>query len=168
MDHSFLFPGLVVWVSLWMWSLGGNQQPFSCVLGYLRYGDEQTNKQTTNQVILEQACSWPVRRQSFVPELRPWMAWRVLASSGSPGSRFVHLHFLVKARPRSNPLSRSRANSFLLTKFSSSSRSCRSKSSVGRLPSSDGPQSSVEQAFRCARKSYQKFDPFSSALLWLS
>ena len=32
----------------------GSQQPFSCVLGHLRYGD---NKQTNNQVILVQACS---------------------------------------------------------------------------------------------------------------
>ena len=32
-----------------------------CVLGHFRHGD----KQTTNQVILVQACSWPVRRQSF-------------------------------------------------------------------------------------------------------
>ena len=103
--------------------------------------------------------------KNYLPELRPWMAWRVLASSGSPGSRFVHLYFLVKARPRSNPLSKSRSNSLLLTKFSSSSRSCRSKSSVDRLPSSDGPQSSVEQAFRCAEKSYQKFDPFPLALV---
>ena len=52
----------LVWkrVSLWMWSLGGSQQPFSCVLGHFRHGDEESNNWTTSQVILEQASSWPV------------------------------------------------------------------------------------------------------------
>ena len=39
-------------VSLWMWSPGGSQQPFSCGLGHFRHGD---NNRTNNQVILEQA-----------------------------------------------------------------------------------------------------------------
>ena len=39
----------------------GSQQPFSCVLDHFRHGDNQT----TNWVILMQACSCPVRRQSF-------------------------------------------------------------------------------------------------------
>ena len=62
----------LVWkrVSLWMWSLGGRQQPFSCVLGNFRHGDKQPTKQPNNQVILVQACSWPVRRQSFAIKLR--------------------------------------------------------------------------------------------------
>ena len=38
-------------------ALGGNQQPFSCVLGHFWHGDERTNKQTNNRVILVQACS---------------------------------------------------------------------------------------------------------------
>ena len=39
----------LVWkrVSLWMWSLGGSQQPFSCVLGHFQHGDKQTNERTT-------------------------------------------------------------------------------------------------------------------------
>ena len=52
LDHSFLVPGLVFWywnwkrVLLWMWSLGGSQQPFPCVLGHFQHGDdEQTPKQ---------------------------------------------------------------------------------------------------------------------------
>ena len=32
---------------LWMWSLRGSQQPFSCALGHFRHGDNQTNNQTT-------------------------------------------------------------------------------------------------------------------------
>ena len=46
-------------VSLWMWSPGGSQQPFSCVLGPF-----SARSRPTNQVILEQACS-SLRRQSF-------------------------------------------------------------------------------------------------------
>ena len=44
--HSFPWSYLV-WkrVSLWMWSLGGSQHPFSCVLGHFRRGDDQTNEQ---------------------------------------------------------------------------------------------------------------------------
>ena len=58
----------LVWkrVSLWMWSLGGSQQPFSCVLGHFQHGDEQTNERTNNQVILVQACSWPVWERSLL------------------------------------------------------------------------------------------------------
>ena len=58
----------LVWkrVSLWMWPRGGSQQPFSCVLGHFPHGDKQTNERTNNQMILVQACSWPVwDRQSF-------------------------------------------------------------------------------------------------------
>ena len=38
----------LVWkrVSLWMWSLGGSQQPFSCVLGHFRHGVKRTNEQS--------------------------------------------------------------------------------------------------------------------------
>ena len=43
---------------LWLWLLGCDQQPFSCAQAFF-------GKRTNNQVILEQACSWPVRRQSF-------------------------------------------------------------------------------------------------------
>ena len=47
-----------------MWSLGVSQQPFSCVLGQFRHdGDKQPTEQPL--VFLEQACSWPVKRQSF-------------------------------------------------------------------------------------------------------
>ena len=46
-------------------ALGGSQQPFSCVLSHFWHGAERRNKQTNNQVILVQACSWPVRRQYF-------------------------------------------------------------------------------------------------------
>ena len=64
LGQLFLFPGLVwSWkgFQLWMWSLGGSQQPFSCLLGHFWHGDNRT----TNRVILEQAYFWPVRRQSF-------------------------------------------------------------------------------------------------------
>ena len=44
---------------------GGSQHPLFCVFGHYWHGDEQTNKQTKNRLILVQACSWPVRRQSF-------------------------------------------------------------------------------------------------------
>ena len=39
----------LVWkrVLLWIWSLGGSQQPFFCVLGHFRHGDKQTNNQPT-------------------------------------------------------------------------------------------------------------------------
>ena len=47
---------------LWMWSLWGTQEPFSCALSHFWHGDNQPN----NRVILEQACSWPVRRQFFL------------------------------------------------------------------------------------------------------
>ena len=43
---------------LWLWLLGCDQQPFSCAQAFF-------GKRTNNQVILEQACPWPVRRQSF-------------------------------------------------------------------------------------------------------
>ena len=62
-DSSFL-----VWkrVSLWIWSQGGSQQPFSSVFGHFRHGDEQTTIQTNNQQgDLEQACSWSMGRKSF-------------------------------------------------------------------------------------------------------
>ena len=50
----------------WMWSLWGSQQPFFCVFGHFRHGDERTNEQPTNRVILVQACTWPaVWRKSF-------------------------------------------------------------------------------------------------------
>ena len=48
-----------------IWSLGRSQQLFFCVFSHFRHGDKQMNNQPTNRVILEQACSWPVRRQSF-------------------------------------------------------------------------------------------------------
>ena len=57
----------LVWkrVSLWMWSLGGSQQPF-----FLCFGPFSTwwkpNERTTNQVILVQACSWPVWEGSLL------------------------------------------------------------------------------------------------------
>ena len=44
-----------------MQALWSTQEPFSCAFGHFHHGDNQTN----NKVILEQACSWPVRRQSF-------------------------------------------------------------------------------------------------------
>ena len=34
------------------------------------------NKQTTNQVILEQACSWPLRRQSFAKKRTNSREWQ--------------------------------------------------------------------------------------------
>ena len=39
-----------------IWSLGRSQQLFFCVFSHFRHGHEQTN----NQVILVQACPWPV------------------------------------------------------------------------------------------------------------
>ena len=45
LGQLFLIPGLV-WSGkeyrLWMWSLWGSQQAFSCVLGLFRHGDNQT------------------------------------------------------------------------------------------------------------------------------
>ena len=49
-------------VSFWMWSLGGVNNHFPV---YWAIFGVVTNEQTNNQVILVQACSWPVRRQSF-------------------------------------------------------------------------------------------------------
>ena len=43
---------------LWMWSLRGTQQPFSCVFGNFRHGDTWTNERPNNRVTLVQACSW--------------------------------------------------------------------------------------------------------------
>ena len=64
LDQLFPIPGLV-WrgkgYHLWMWSTSESEKPFPCVLGHFRHGDEQA----TNRVILVQACSWSVRRQSF-------------------------------------------------------------------------------------------------------
>ena len=59
----------LVWkrVLLWIWSLGGSQQPFFCVLGHFRHGHEQTN----NRVILVQACPWPVWEGSLLQFLCP-------------------------------------------------------------------------------------------------
>ena len=58
-----------------IWSLGRSQQLFFCVFSHFRHGHEQTN----NRVILVQACSWPVRRQSFAIKLVilviNWMRW---------------------------------------------------------------------------------------------
>ena len=48
----------------WIWSLLGSRQPFFCVFGHFWHGDTRTIEQTNNLVILEQACSWSVRRQS--------------------------------------------------------------------------------------------------------
>ena len=58
----------LVWkrVLLWIWSLGGSQQPFFCVFGHFQHGDEQTNKRTNNRVILVQACPWPVWEGSLL------------------------------------------------------------------------------------------------------
>ena len=59
----------LVWkrVSLWLWSLGGSQQPFSSVLGHFRHGDEQTNKRTNEQPGEPSASLLltSVKRQSF-------------------------------------------------------------------------------------------------------
>ena len=61
---------------IWMWSLGGSQQTFSSVLGDFWHSDKRTN----NQLILVQACSWPVRRQSFAKKkhnsLNSWTGTR--------------------------------------------------------------------------------------------
>ena len=54
------YSSFLVWkksFTLDVWSLGGTQQPFSCELGHFRHGDNQPNKQTNNQLILEQASS---------------------------------------------------------------------------------------------------------------
>ena len=42
-----LYWSSVVWkrVSPWMWSLWGSQQPFSCLLGHFRHGDNKPTKQ---------------------------------------------------------------------------------------------------------------------------
>ena len=58
----------LVWkrILLWLWSIGGRQQPFSCVLGHFRHGHEQTN----NGVNLVQACSWPVWEGSLLQYLK--------------------------------------------------------------------------------------------------
>ena len=55
----------LVWkrILLWMWSLGGRQQPFSCVLGHFRQGDKQTNEQPGEPSASLLLTS--VRRQSF-------------------------------------------------------------------------------------------------------
>ena len=56
----------LVWkrVSLWMWSLGGSQQLFSCVFGDFWHSDEQRNEQTNKQPGYPvQACSSPMRKQ---------------------------------------------------------------------------------------------------------
>ena len=44
-----------------IWSLGRRQHLFFCGFSHFWHGHEQPN----NRVILVQACSWPVRRQSF-------------------------------------------------------------------------------------------------------
>ena len=56
----------LVWkrVLLWIWSLGGSQQPFFCVLGHFRHGDKRTNERQPG----DPSASLPltsVRRQSF-------------------------------------------------------------------------------------------------------
>ena len=48
-----------------MWLLGHSQQPFSCVLGHFCHCENWTHKQTNNRVIVEQSCSWKLRRQTF-------------------------------------------------------------------------------------------------------
>ena len=55
----------LVWkrVSLWLWSLGGSQQPFSSVLGHFRHGDDQMNEQPGDPSASLLLTS--VRRQSF-------------------------------------------------------------------------------------------------------
>ena len=91
-----------------MWSLGGSQQPFSYVLGHFRHSDNRTNEQPNNRVILVQACSWPVRRQSFainyltnnaiqfINQQFTWgehfcLAWLQLSSRNPPCSHSSHL-----------------------------------------------------------------------------
>ena len=61
--HPFSWSCLV-WkrVSLWTWSRGGSQQPFSWVLGHFWRGDKRPN----NWVILEQAYPWPVWEGSLL------------------------------------------------------------------------------------------------------
>ena len=51
---------------------GQSTTTFLCIGTFLAWWwtNKQTNKQTTNQVILVQACSWPVRGQSFAIKLR--------------------------------------------------------------------------------------------------
>ena len=68
---------------LWMRSLGRSQNPLSCVFGHFWHGDEQTKKQTkqaNNWLVQVQACSRPVRRQSFatIDELVNWWSARQL------------------------------------------------------------------------------------------
>ena len=82
----------LVWkrVSLWLWSLRGSQQPFSSVLGHFRHGDEQTNERTNNQVILVQACSWPVWEGSLLQnDLAP-----LTALSAHIGPQYQHRTFV--------------------------------------------------------------------------
>ena len=57
------YSSFLVWKKyhLWMWSLWDSKQPFSCVFSLVT--PKQTNERP--KVILVQACSWPVRRQSF-------------------------------------------------------------------------------------------------------
>ena len=65
LGQLFLIPGLV-WKMVspfhrWMCSLSGSQQPFSCVLGHFRHGDNQTHNRTTDP----SASQLLMRRQSF-------------------------------------------------------------------------------------------------------
>ena len=65
LGQLFLIPFLV-WSGkefhLWFWSFWRSQQLFSCVFSHSAM---VTPNETNNQVILVQASSWPVRRQSF-------------------------------------------------------------------------------------------------------
>ena len=52
-----------------MWSLGFIQQPFSCVLGHFRHGDEQTTKQPTGWSLCRPALDhWEGSLLQKVPE----------------------------------------------------------------------------------------------------
>ena len=83
LDHSFLFPGLVFWygnwkrVSLWMWSLGGSQQPFSCVLGHFRHVDEQTNKQPTRWSLCNPALDQWEGCKNYMPMNQFGLQWQI-------------------------------------------------------------------------------------------
>ena len=73
LDQLFFISGLA-WSGkgyhLWMWSVRGSQQPFSCVLGHFRLGDNQMTKR--QWVILECKPALDQWEGSLLQKLISW------------------------------------------------------------------------------------------------
>ena len=93
MDQLFLFflvcSGLKKGFQLGCDHQGAVNNHFFCVFGYLRHGDNQPTNRTNNQVMQEQACSWPVRSEGSILQKSFGWWWQCWAKFfGQSGKRW--------------------------------------------------------------------------------